>query len=250
MTIRMDKIPLETNDGESVIRFRDCFSVRYIQAASLLCRSGYTIEKNYAESGEISQELVLQHEAFILNSLFSSVAFLESTVNELWSDAADNAYFFTDEKNEALLKNIGDKWKNENYFDRTPMVNKYQKILAIADKPVFDEHHPAFSNIRNLMEIRNYLMHYRREWVVIQNGRVPDAREETRVEKFEKMLKNKFRENPLAHNSRPYFPDKCLGHGCAEWAIVNSLEFTDEFFSRLELPAPYDGIKRELQTKT
>jgi hypothetical protein len=245
----MNKIPLETYDEESVIRFRDCFSVRYIQAGALLCRLGYTIEKNYGKSGEISPELQLRHEAFILNSIFSSVAFLESTVNELYSDAADNAYFFTNEKNEALLKNIGDKWKNENYFDRTPMVNKYQKILVIADKPMFDEHHRAFSNVRNLMEIRNYLMHYRREWVIIQKGRVSDTREETRAEKFEKILKNKFMENPLAHKSRPFFPDKCLGHGCAEWAVVNCLEFTDDFFLRLELPAPYDGIKKELLTK-
>jgi hypothetical protein len=223
--------------------------VRYIQSAALLCRLGYFVEKNYTESGEISQESLLRHEAFVLNSIFSSVAFLESTVNELYSDAADNAYFFTNEKNEALLKNIGDKWKNENYFDRTPMVNKYQKILVIADKPMFDEQHPAFSNVRNLMEIRNYLMHYRREWVIIQKGRVSDAREETRAEKFEKILKNKFMENPLAHTSRPFFPDKCLGHGCAEWAVVNCLEFTDDFFLQLELPAPYDGIKKELLTK-
>jgi hypothetical protein len=247
--VRMDKIPLETNDDDSAIRFRDCFSVRYIQSAALLCRLAYAIEKNYAGSGEISQESLLLHEAFILNSLVSSVAFLESTVNELYSDAADNAYFFTDEKNELLLKNIGEKWKNENYFDRTPVVTKYQKILVIADKPVFDEEHPALLNIRHVMEIRNYLMHYRREWVILQKGRVSDARKETRVEKFEKMLNNKFMENPLAHKSRPFFPDKCLGHGCAEWAVVNCLEFTDEFFLRLELPAPYDGIKKELVTK-
>jgi hypothetical protein len=56
-------------------------------------------------------------------------------------------------------------------------------------------------------------------------------------------------ENPLAHKNRPYFPDKCLGHGCAEWAVLNSLGLTDEFFLKLELPAPYDGVKEELLTK-
>jgi hypothetical protein len=99
------------------------------------------------------------------------------------------------------------------------------------------------------MEIRNYLMHYRREWVIIRKGRVPDEGKETRAEKFEKMLKNKFPENPLAHKNLPFFPDKCLGHGCAEWAVTNSLAFTGEFFEKLGLPAPYDGIKKELLTK-
>jgi hypothetical protein len=31
--------------------------------------------------------------------------------------------------------------------------------------------------------------------------------------------------------------------------VGNSLAFTDEFFKKLDLPAPYDGIKNELATK-
>jgi len=245
----MDKIPLETNDGDSLIRFRDCFSVRYIQSAALLCRLGYRIEQDCAAAGDISSDALLRHEAFIFNAIFSTVAFLESTINELYSDAADNAYFFVDEKNEMLLKTIGEKWRNENYFDRTQMLNKYQKILEIAGKPRFDADHPAFSNVRDLIEIRNYLMHYRREWVVVEDGQSAGPRQETRVEKLENLLRHKFVENPLAQKNRPFFPDKCFGHGCAEWAVVNSLSFTDQFFERLELPPPYDGVKNELETK-
>jgi len=248
-SVRMNKIPLETIDDESAIRFRDCFSVRYIQSAAVLCRLGYRIEKDFLESGEISEEARLRHEAFILNSILSSVAFLESTINELYSDAADNAYFFYDEKNETLLKTIGEKWKNKKNFDRAPMVNKYQKILMIAEKPQFNEDNPVFSNIRILIEIRNYLMHYRREWIVVQQGEMPGDNEETLGEKLETVLRHKFVENPLAYKNRPFFPDRCLGHGCAEWAVVNSLSYTDEFFEKLELPAPYDWIKKELETK-
>jgi len=245
----MDKIPLETNDGDSLIRFRDCFSVRYIQSAALLCRLGYRIEQDCAAAGECSSDALLRHEAFIFNAIFSTVAFLESTINELYSDAADNAYFFVDEKNETLLKTIGEKWRNENYFDRTRMLNKYQKILEIAGKPLFDADNPAFSNVRDLIEIRNYLMHYRREWVVVGEGTSDDPRKETRVEKLEHLLRHKFVENPLVPENRPFFPDKCFGHGCAEWAVVNSLSFTDQFFEKLELPVPYDGVKNELGTK-
>ena len=96
--VRMDTIPLEMPGEESAIRFRDCFSVRYIQSAALLCRLGYQIEKAPREPGP-SQEILLRHEVFILNSVLSTVAFLESTINELYADAADDAYFFADEKN-------------------------------------------------------------------------------------------------------------------------------------------------------
>jgi hypothetical protein len=245
----MDKIPLETTDDESSIRFRDCFSVRYIQSAALLCRLGYQIEKDFLESGTISEEDRLSHEVFILNSILSSVAFLESTINELFADAADDAYFFTDKKNEVLLQTIGEKWRNEKNFDRAPLVNKYLKILMIVDKPGFDDDNPVFSDIRSLIEIRNSLMHYKREWIVVQKGEISLDFEETHGEKLERMLRNKFPGNPLAQKNRPFFPDTCFGHGCAEWAVGNSLAFTDEFFRKLELPAPYDGIKNELATK-
>jgi hypothetical protein len=245
----MDKIPLELESGESAIRFRDCFSVRYLQSAAILCRLGYGIEQAGRVGEELPTDLLLRHEAFILNSVLSTVSFLESTVNELYADAADDAYFFADEKHEALLRMIGDRWRNEKNFDRSPMISKYQKILAIAEQSPFDEGDQAFANVRALVEIRNHLMHYKREWVVIGEGGTVGDGEGTLTEKFEKTLKRKFAVNPLAETNRPFFPDKCLGHGCAEWAIVNSVIFTDAFFRKLDLPAPYEGIRDELATR-
>ncbi len=245
----MNKIPLETTGEESEIRFRDCFSVRYIQSAALLCRLGYAIEKDYAESGQVSPEALLSHEIFILNSILSSVAFLESAVNELYSDAADNAFLPDDEKNGALFKKIRERWTNEKNFDRAPVLTKYLKILSCTDRSLFAETDPAFLNVKNLIGIRNFLMHYRREWVVLAKSRRFCDSHETRGVKFEETLKHAFKENPFAHKNRPFFPDKCLGHGCAEWAVINSLIVTDEFFSRLEIPAPYDGVKKELLTR-
>lgn len=247
--VTMDKIPLETTGEESAIRFRDCFSVRYLQSAAVLCRLGYGIEHTGTEGNDPAPDLLIRHEAFILNSVLSTVAFLESTINELYADAADDAYFFADEKNEALLKLIGEKWRNEKNFDRAPMISKYQKILAIAGKPPFDENDQAFANVRTLIEIRNHLMHYKREWVVIHDDSRTGSGEESTAEKFGKVLRKKFAKNPLAPKNLPFFPDKCLGHGCAEWAIVNSIIFTDEFFRRLELAAPYEGIRDELATR-
>jgi hypothetical protein len=208
------------------------------------------IEKDFLYTDKISEEECLRHEVFILNSILASVAFLESTINELYADAADNAYFFTDEENEALLKKIGEKWKNEKNFDRAPLLQKYQKILIIAEKPVFDDDDDTvFSDIRILVEVRNYLMHYKREWVVIQKSELHTDSNETFGEKLERRIRNKFALNPLARKNSPFFPDICFGHGCAEWAVKNSLAFTDLFFKNLELPSPYEGVINELATK-
>ena len=248
----MDKIPLETSGEESQIRFRDCFSVRYIQSAAVLCRLAHRIEKEHsdpARSGTPGPELLLRHEAFVLNSVLSSVAFLESTINELYADASDDAYFFADTEHEALLRAISDGWHNEKNFDRAPTMNKYQKILEIVGLSPFDERDQAFVNVRQLIEIRNHLMHYKREWVVIHETRFPGSSEGSTSDKFEKILRKKFAINPFSAGNLPFFPDQCLGHGCAEWAVVNSIIFTDAFFRRLGLPAPYEGIRDDLVTR-
>jgi hypothetical protein len=245
----MDKIPLEMNGEESPIKFRDCFSVRYIQSAALLCQLGFRIEQECRAAEDVPPEILLKHEAFILNSVLSSVAFLESTINELYADAADEAYFFSDNKHEGLLRQISEKWTNEKNFDRAPMITKYQKILTIGEKPPFEGGDRAFDNVHDLIEIRNHLMHYKREWVVIGDGGKQDSGEETTGARFEKNLRKKFAINPLAAGNLPFFPDKCLGHGCAEWAVINSLIFCDEFFRRLDLPAPYEGVRGEMATR-
>ncbi|NLD56881.1 MAG: hypothetical protein GX651_01950 [Methanomicrobiales archaeon] len=245
----MDKIPLETCGEESVIRFRDCFSVRYIQSAALLCRLAFKIEQEYRQIPETPGEILLRHEAFVLNSVLSSVAFLESTINELYADAADEVSFSFDGKDETLLRRIHEAWSNEKNFDRAPLLTRYQKILAIADKPVFLDGDRAYDNVRDLIGIRNHLMHYRREWVIIGKRPADLSDQETAVRKFEKRLKAKFAPNPFALSNRPFFPDTCLGHGCAEWAVINSLIFCDEFFRRLALPAPYEGVRDEMATR-
>ena len=30
-----------------------------------------------------------------------------------------------------------------------------------------------------------------------------------------------------------FFPDRCLGYGCAKWAIVSARAFADEFYNRM-----------------
>ena len=53
------------------------------------------------------------------------------------------------------------------------MFTKYQTILAIAGQPGFEEGDQAFANVRILTEIRNHLLHYTREWVVIGSRQAP-----------------------------------------------------------------------------
>ena len=146
---------------------------QYATSSLQHCCAGWATRSNTCRSNTevTSPDSLLRHEVFILNSLLSSAAFLECTINELYADAADDACSFGDEKKEALLRTIREKWNNRKNFDRAPLITRYQKILGIAKKPSFDETNPVFSDIRHLVEIRNYLMHYKREWVTVHERR-------------------------------------------------------------------------------
>lgn len=53
-------------------------------------------------------------------------------------------------------------------------------------------------------------------------------------------LRSKFIENPLMLGSgNPYFPDKCLGSPCADWAIQSVKSLADAFFLKLGVKPHY-----------
>ena len=125
------------------------------------------------------------------------------------------------------------------------ILKKYEIALTLTGKSSFDKGSNPAQNIASLIQLRNYLMHFEPEWIEIQPGIGKNGVEH----KFSKMLKGKFAENPMAQKGDSFFPERCFGHGCASWAITNSIAFTDEFFRKFEMPPPYMAIKCELMTK-
>jgi hypothetical protein len=91
-----------------------------------------------------------------------------------------------------------------------------------------------------LVQLRNALVHYKPEWII---GAAPVA---VRHE-FEKKLANKFALNPFTGAGNPFYPDKCLGHGCAKWSLMSSIAFINEFYVRLGMSAPYDSSAPRLR---
>ena len=71
----------------------------------------------------------------------------------------------------------------------------------------------------------------------------PDA---VTIQKLDKMLRGKFTLNPMTVEADTFFPDRCLSHGCASWAVYSSLKFADAFFVKMNLPIPYQHIRSRL----
>src|SRR3546814_369824 len=170
-----------------------------------------------------------------VSSVIVSTAFLEATINELFSDCADA---HSTERIAALQTKhlMGRLW--EKGIPRTaayPILDKYEIALELNDKSPIDSGTNPYQDVKLLVELRNALIHYEPETIVGHSGH-----EVPKLHKFQKRFAGKFDANPLTGAGNPFYPDKILGAGCAKWVVKAAVAFTDEFFQRLRISPTYD----------
>jgi hypothetical protein len=227
------------------IKSRTYYSLQHIQSAALFTRLCANIEKNY--NGVFNDELFSEHRAYVTGTILSVVSFLEAAINEIFADIADGI-------NDKITNcfNLRSKIQISSLWDmgipRTasyPILEKYQIALLLADKKVLDKGKNPFQDVLLIIKLRNSLTHYEPEWITHQ---LEDNKDSYVPHDFEKKLKSKFPLNPLL-SGNPFYPDKCLGYGCAEWAVVSGINFADEFFKELGAIPRYEHIRGRLKTK-
>lgn len=219
------------------ITLKSNFSNTHIQSAVTFSRMAFEIERKYKDSytsAPVPQRI--QYEACVLGAILCSVGYLEANINEFFSNINDYDY----RKEKYIMKPkirtlISRMWElGVPKTARYSVLEKYQIALTLCDKELTEKGKPPFQDIQLLIQLRNALTHYEPEWVTT----LSDLPEKITVQTLEKKLKNKFVTNPFVLDIDPFFPDKCLSYDCAKWAISNSIEFTQEFYSKLELEFP------------
>jgi hypothetical protein len=214
------------------------FSRYHIWAAAYFARASGDIEKD-RESG-----FHLDHRAFVTGAIIESVSFLEAAINELFTDAAENRHTpaWTGALSAGVLKQLGSMWE---FVSNKPILDKYQTALVLAGKKAYDRGAAPYQDVALLIQLRNRLVHFRPESLT---AGVPS--DPTEIHPVGKRLQRKFPPNRLMeHAGNPYFPDKCLGHGAATWAVGSSLKFADDFFlSRMGVTPNYYHIRADLST--
>jgi hypothetical protein len=174
----------------------------------------------------------IQHRAYAVNAVLSAVVFLEALVNETFQDAADGHASRIAPLDQRYIALMGEFWNASEMGGRyVSILDKYQMALLFADRRRLDPGAAPYQDAKLLIGIRNRLVHFRPAFTT--------AGEET---KEEAQLKGKFAQNALmAGSGNPWFPDKCLGAGCAQWSWKTSLALADEWTKRLGIPRPYQA---------
>lgn len=216
---------------------RHYLSMSHLSAAALFARQCKEIESTAHET-PIDSPQRRQHNACAISSVVVSAAFLEATINEIFSDCSDA---HSTERIAALPAStlMGRLWTKG--IPRTAsysIIEKYEIALELNGKQTFNAGTSPCQDVKLLIELRNALIHYEPETIVSHSGS-----ETPQLHKFEKRLKGKFPVNPLTGLGNPFYPDKVLGAGCAQWAVCAAVAFTDDFFQKLGITPTYEHVR-------
>jgi hypothetical protein len=231
-------------DGSGLFKLqaRRYYSTQHIKSATLFTRQAYQIEEHYRISMNLTDEIVEDHRSYVTGAIFAVVSFLEATINEVFADAAEHpegeivAHMDASTKNAlAALRNLKIPVDGkDSIFDKYSLLDKFQLALHLAKKDLFQKGQTPYQDIKPLIVIRNTLVHYQPLW---------ERGYETKIDQQILHLRqiNRFPLNPLLQErTQNFFPDLCLSHGCAAWAVEKSIEFVTLFSSRMGTTLLFD----------
>lgn len=177
----------------------------------------------------------IEHRAYVTGSIFSAVGFLEAAINELYQDVADAHEGYVASLDVDCKRIMSEFWdrtegRNRSYVS---LLDKYQNALTFLRKQQFKSGQKPYQDAALVVKLRNELVHYK-----------PRSLGGDTEHTLARQLRGKFDDNVLMTVSgNPWFPDKCLGHGCADWSVRSVFDFANDFFARIGVAPNYQRVQ-------
>jgi hypothetical protein len=221
------------------------FSLDHARAATTLSRKCGEIEALAPSPGEAKTLPIgtkTDHRSYATSSVLASVAFLEACINEFIAEASEGAEPRTGLQ-PVERQRITDAGEELRRLSKT--LDRYERVLQLLKRQPFDRGARPFSDAALLVKLRNALVHYTPQWRPEKSNERRSATEQNFVIG---LMDRRFSPNPFhAGYDDPYFPEKCLGHGCTTWAWRSALKFADAFFDRVGTTWVYENSRDHLQ---
>ncbi|HSA54209.1 MAG TPA: hypothetical protein VLE53_00840 [Gemmatimonadaceae bacterium] len=198
------------------------FHREHFYATSFFVETARQLE--FRGAAAVGDDGIARHRACVTAAIFSAVAFLESSVNELYLEFRDAGHNGASTCPKRAHTRLAHLWPSVR---SAPMMRRYQVALQAADAERFDEHRGPYRDVAHLLRLRDALVHYQ-----------PERHDERRRHhRLQRQLRDKFAPNTLLRPRALWFPDLCLGSGCAEWALRTAEAFSDDFCGRMAIPS-------------
>jgi hypothetical protein len=184
-------------------------------------------------------EPLYRHRALVMATILSSVAYLEARINEVFEEASREAVsqwpsFLCAGLTHRECKELSQVW-DDKAARRSPPLEKYRLALTATGRSLIKE--TLHENAVLLLKLRNHLVHFDGKPTRVPNwdeGPLPQGKQT----QLERSLRGKFELCTLSGRDF-FFPDQCLGSGCAEWALKSACDFVTAFSDRLGLVKPF-----------
>jgi hypothetical protein len=214
-------------------------SIDLLLSASLFAREAHDLEQAIpSPSGQAAWDVAFRrHRSFVIASVLTSASFQEAVINEVIRSAGQSNLEVADRLSEVDRRRLIDLAED---LDRMSTLGRYQLVLHLLNREPFDRGAQPFQDADLLVALRNALVHYKPEWR-------PGANSPPSTIGLDKRLESRrFALNQFFPVANPFFPDRCLGHGCCAWALGAALRLADEFHRRLGVHPIYEGFRDQL----
>jgi len=203
---------------------RTALSFQLMLTAVRFTRKVKEIETEYAGEpfGDFFEEII----SYTLSTILASVTALESYINEIFVDR--KAYF--PGYNQQIIDHI---WE---ITERKDVLEKYSFALSLKDKGKFDTSVKSYQDTKDLIKLRNALVHFKPEW----------SHEDGEHKKLMVRLKNKFSFSPYYQNALSAFPNSLVGYECAKWSLETTMNFIVKFSEMADIPNQHEKLRARL----
>jgi hypothetical protein len=196
---------------------RDYFSTHLLWTGLHVTELAAAIEARHTGRSHFD----LEHRGHVLSAVLSAAGFMEAVVNELFQDAVDG-HGLTGDGVLAALPSAGHRlmarmWTATRGGRALRPLDKYNLLLSAVGKEPLDRGAQPAQDAQLLVNVRNAIAHYQPEDLSVD---IPH--------RLERQLRRKFEDNRLMSGSaNAWWPDHCLGAGCARWACQSALALAD-----------------------
>lgn len=222
------------------VRQKSSFAVLHRQNAVFFQDKAKRIEALYSDenSSDIPTRDTKEHRAYVINSLFCSIGFLEALANEIIFNLAEDEERTKNGHDPRHYPDIDPSHRGQvmhesnlrNRIGEASLPIKYNVLLDVMDLNEFDRDSDPLEPVLLLNRLRNELVHFEPEWT--EGG----SKEYTENEYgFEEDLKDRFKLNPLTAEGNSFFPSQTMSYGCAKWATRHSRALAYHFSNRIDI---------------
>jgi len=221
------------------ISIKEHIAQRLESSAVLFAREATRLEEEFEKNkdslGDRKAEYYNRVQEYTSGAIIMAVAGIEGMVNEILSESSTKinrpSVVPMHNVTSTSLKRWSNLWEHGIPGRGFNALEKCQAALHIADIEPLPDDQGSVQNLKLLIILRNRLVHS--EPIVTPFGSHLSQGEKAPLER---KLLGKFSESSIADPHSPFIWAKCLGAGCARWAVDTSAEFTNDFFAALGIP--------------